>query len=340
MASSASIVISTDEERRQLRRAVVASTVGTAIEWYDFFLYSSVTALVFGKLFFPKSDPVVGTLQAFAIYAVGFIARPIGAAIFGHYGDRMGRKSALIATLLLMGIATFLVALVPGYAVVGIWGAVILTVLRFVQGIGVGGEWGGSVLLAMEWAKQNSKRRGLIASWPQFGVPAGLCLANVAVLSFSAISGGCVPQLGLAHPVSAQHPARRRRPLHPPRHHRDAGIPTHRCAESGRAGAGARGAAHELEAGRAVRVRADVRAGALLPVHRVHRRVRDEDAGCIEQPRARRNPRRRDSESFTIPYFGYLSDRIGRRRMYMIGAVTVGSSGSSTSRCSTRARPP
>ncbi len=180
--------LSASEQRSQLTRAVIASTIGTSIEWYDFFLYSTVTGLVFAKLFFPKSDPLVGTLQAFLVYAVGFVARPVGAAIFGHFGDRMGRKSALIATLLLMGIATFLVGFVPGYAQIGIWGAVLLTLLRFVQGIGVGGEWGGSVLLAMEWAKTN-KRRGLIASWPQFGVPAGLFLANLAVLAFSSLSG-------------------------------------------------------------------------------------------------------------------------------------------------------
>ncbi|OSJ17222.1 MFS transporter [Bradyrhizobium canariense] len=176
------------EHQRQLRRAVIASTIGTAIEWYDFFLYSTVTGLVFAKLFFPHSDPWVGTLEAFAIYAVGFAARPVGAAIFGHYGDRIGRKSTLIATLLLMGLATAAVALVPTYASIGIWGAVILTVLRFIQGVGVGGEWGGSVLMSMEWAR-NDRSRGLIASWPQFGVPCGLFLANLAVLVFSQMAG-------------------------------------------------------------------------------------------------------------------------------------------------------
>jgi metabolite-proton symporter len=180
--------LSVEEHQTQLRRAVIASTVGTAIEWYDFFLYSVVTGLVFAKLFFPNSDPLVGTLEAFGVYAVGFIARPIGAAIFGHYGDRIGRKATLIATLMLMGVATFLVALVPTYEQIGIWGAVILTVLRFIQGVGVGGEWGGSVLLAMEWARTNHSR-GFIASWPQFGVPCGLFLANLAVLSFSQMSG-------------------------------------------------------------------------------------------------------------------------------------------------------
>ena len=180
--------LSQSEHQTQLRRAVIASTVGTAIEWYDFFLYSTVTGLVFAKLFFPHSDPWVGTLEAFGIYAVGFIARPIGAAIFGHYGDRIGRKSTLIATLLLMGLATAAVAIVPTYESIGIWGAVILTALRFIQGVGVGGEWGGSVLMSMEWARGNHSR-GLIASWPQFGVPCGLFLANLAVLAFSQMSG-------------------------------------------------------------------------------------------------------------------------------------------------------
>ena len=182
------IPLSSGEHQVQLRRAVIASTIGTAIEWYDFFLYSTVTGLVFAKLFFPHSDPWVGTLEAFAIYAVGFVARPVGAAIFGHFGDRIGRKSTLIATLLVMGLATFAVALVPTYASIGIWGAVILTVLRFIQGIGVGGEWGGSVLMSMEWARSNHSR-GLVASWPQFGVPCGLFLANLAVLAFSQMSG-------------------------------------------------------------------------------------------------------------------------------------------------------
>src|SRR5438876_9456427 len=125
--------LSPEEHRRQLRRAVIASTVGTTIEWYDFFLYSTVTGLVFAKLYFPESDPLVGTLQAFGIYAVGFIARPVGAALFGHYGDRIGRKTTLIATLLLTGLSTFAVGFVPGYDQIGIWGAVILTTVRFIQ---------------------------------------------------------------------------------------------------------------------------------------------------------------------------------------------------------------
>ncbi len=180
--------LSEAEHSRQLRRAVVAGTVGTIIEAYDFLLYVQIAPLVFGKLFFPESDPLVGTLQAFAIYAVGFVARPVGAAIFGHYGDRIGRKVTLITTLLLTGLSTFAVGFVPGYASIGIWGAVILTVVRFIQGLGIGGEWGGATLIAMEWARTNA-HRGFITAWPQWGGPAGLFVANLAVLAFSALSG-------------------------------------------------------------------------------------------------------------------------------------------------------
>ncbi len=174
--------------RAHLRRAMIASTVGTTIEWYNFLLYGQVTALVFGKIFFPGSSPLIGVLQAFGVFFIGFVGRPIGAAIFGHWGDRIGRKATLIATLLVTGFATVAVGLVPTYASIGIWGAVLLTIIRLVQGIGVGGEWGGSVLLAMEWAQTN-KHRGFISSWPQFGAPAGFFLANLAVLVFSWLSG-------------------------------------------------------------------------------------------------------------------------------------------------------
>jgi metabolite-proton symporter len=180
--------LSERDHRTQLRRAVIASTIGTTIEWYDFFIYGTAAGLVFGKLYFPNEDPLTATLAAFGTYFVGFVGRPIGAAIFGHYGDRIGRKATLIATLLCMGIATFLIAFVPSYASIGIWGAVILTILRVIQGIGVGGEWGGSVLISMEWARTHNSR-GLIAAWPQFGVPSGLFLANLAILIFSGVSG-------------------------------------------------------------------------------------------------------------------------------------------------------
>ena len=183
-AEAATLPLSDLGYRAQLRRAVTASTVGTIIEWYDFLLYGQMAAIVFAKLYFPSSDPLTGTLQAFAVFAVGFVARPVGAAIFGHFGDRIGRKATLIATLLLTGLSTFLVGCVPTYEQIGMWGAILLVILRFIQGIGVGGEWGGSVLLAMEWAR-NSKNHGLIAAWPQFGGPAGFFLANLAILAFS-----------------------------------------------------------------------------------------------------------------------------------------------------------
>ena len=311
------------EHRRQLRRAVIASTIGTTIEWYDFFIYGTVTGLVFAKLYFPQSDPLTGTLQAFGIYAVGFVARPVGAAIFGHYGDRIGRKAALIATLLLMGIATFLVAFVPGYARIGIWGAVILTVLRALQGIGVGGEWGGSVLMSMEWARTNS-HRGFIASWPQFGVPSGLFLANLAVLAFSAIAGphfitwgwripfilsivlvgiGLYIRLGILEtPVFSRLVAEDRVEQAP-----------------------------VLEVikrqPREIILTALVRMGEQAPFYIFTAFVFTYGTTILHSSR--------DLllvavlvaslvSFFTIPYSGYLSDRIGRKLMYMIGAATIG----------------
>src|SRR4051812_30888880 len=158
------------------RRAVAASTVGTSIEWYDFFLYGTAAALIFPKLFFPNSEPFVGVLASFTTQFVGFAARPIGAAIFGHFGDRIGRKATLVTTLLLMGIATFLIGCLPGYASIGVLAPILLVVLRIAQGLGVGGEWGGSVLLSMEWGTR--ERRGLMASMPQLGVPIGLLLST------------------------------------------------------------------------------------------------------------------------------------------------------------------
>ena len=174
--------------RRQLRRALLASSVGSIIEWYDFNLYGLAAALVIGPLFFPSGDPLAGTLKAFVTYAIGFAARPVGAAIFGHFGDRIGRKAVLISTLSLMGAATFAVGLVPTYAEVGIWGGVALVVLRVVQGLGVGGEWGGAALLTLEWGAR-SRRRGFLGSWPQIGVPAGTGLAYVALLASTSLLG-------------------------------------------------------------------------------------------------------------------------------------------------------
>jgi len=174
--------------RRAVVESVVASTVGTAIEWYDFFLYGTAAALVFPQLFFPGQVAFAGVLAAFGTQFVGFVARPIGAAIFGHFGDRIGRKTTLMATLFLMAFGTVLIGCLPTYQSIGVAAPVLLVVLRIIQGIGVGGEWGGSVLLAMEWSRTHGQR-GLVASWPQFGVPCGLLLSNLAVLAFSAWSG-------------------------------------------------------------------------------------------------------------------------------------------------------
>jgi MFS family permease len=321
--STTDSVLSDLEHSRQLRRAVIASTIGTTIEWYDFFIYGTVTGLVFAKLYFPQSDPLVGTLQAFAIYAVGFVARPVGAAIFGHYGDRIGRKGALIATLLLMGIATFLVAFVPGYARIGIWGAVILTVLRTVQGIGVGGEWGGSVLMSMEWAR-TSAHRGFIAAWPQFGVPSGLFLANLAFLAFSAISGpqfivwgwripfilsiilvgvGLYIRLGILEtPLFARLVAEDRRER----------VPVVEVVK---------------RQPREIVLSALARMGEQAPFYIFTAFVFTYGTTVLHSSRNLLLIAVLSASVlsfFTIPYAGYLSDRIGRRRMYMIGAVTMG----------------
>jgi metabolite-proton symporter len=187
--------------RTQRLRAIAASTVGTTIEWYDFFLYGTMAALVFPKVFFPGSTPASGILLSFGTQFVGFAARPIGAMIFGHYGDRIGRKATLISTLLLMGTATFLMGLMPSYGAIGLAAPILLIVLRIAQGIGVGGEWGGSVLLSMEWGKQ--RRRGFMASWPQVGVPIGLLLSTGMVKLFSAVAGSGFDSWGWRVPFLA-----------------------------------------------------------------------------------------------------------------------------------------
>ncbi len=315
--------LSAKEHQSQLRRAVIASTVGTAIEWYDFFLYSIASGLIFAKLYFPNSDPLVGTLNAFGIYAIGFIARPIGAAIFGHYGDRIGRKSTLIITLMLMGVATFLVALVPTYEQIGIWGAVLLTVLRFIQGVGVGGEWGGSVLLSMEWARTH-ENRGFIASWPQFGVPAGLFLANLAVLGFSYYSGdqflvwgwripfflsailvaiGLWIRLGVMEtPVFSKILSQKKM----------ATAPTLEVIK---------------QQPKAIALSAFARMAENGPFYIFTAFVFAYGIGTLKMSRdflLTAVLAAAVLEFFTIPFFGYLSDRIGRKRMYTIGVVAVG----------------
>ncbi len=171
------------EEKTPLRRVIMASLVGTTIEWYDFFLYGSAAALIFNRLFFPEQDPLTGTLLSFGTYALGFVARPVGGIVFGHYGDRIGRKRLLMLSLVLMGVATVLIGLLPTYAQIGVWAPIALILLRLVQGFAVGGEWGGAVLMAAEHG--DAARRGFWASWPQAGVAAG-SLLSAGVLALMA----------------------------------------------------------------------------------------------------------------------------------------------------------
>jgi MFS transporter, MHS family, shikimate and dehydroshikimate transport protein len=176
-------MVENDATSKQLRRVVVASFIGTTIEWYDFFLYGTAAALLFNRLFFPTLNPLAGTLSAYGTFALGFVARPLGGVVFGHYGDRLGRKKMLVWSLLIMGVATTLIGVTPTYDQIGIWAPVLLVVLRFIQGIGVGGEWGGAVLLAVEHS--GGSRRGLHGSWPQMGVPGGLLLSTVVFAALS-----------------------------------------------------------------------------------------------------------------------------------------------------------
>jgi MFS transporter, MHS family, shikimate and dehydroshikimate transport protein len=163
---------------RSIKKVALASSIGATIEWYDFFIYGTAAGLVFNQLFFPNFDPLVGTLAAYATFAAGFVARPVGGVIFGHFGDRIGRKTMLILTLLIMGVATFLIGLLPTYESIGIWAPILLLTLRLLQGIGLGGEYGGAVLMAVEHAPRDG--RGYYGSWPQMGVPAGLLLGTAA----------------------------------------------------------------------------------------------------------------------------------------------------------------
>jgi metabolite-proton symporter len=160
-----------------------ASFIGTAVEWYDFFVYGNAAALIFGAKFFPSLSPLAGSLAAFSTFTVGFLARPLGGVFMGHFGDQIGRKSILVASLMIMGVATFLIGLLPTYAQIGVWAPILLVALRFIQGLGVGGEWGGAVLIAVEHAP--SHRRGFYGSFPQMGVPAGIILSNLVFLSLS-----------------------------------------------------------------------------------------------------------------------------------------------------------
>ncbi len=330
MATAASTyepeTMSDAEHSAQLRKAVIASTIGTTIEWYDFFLYGTAAGLVFGKLFFPNNDPLSATLLSFGTYFIGFVGRPIGAAIFGHYGDRIGRKGTLIATLLCMGIATFLIAFVPTYSEIGIWGAVILTVLRMIQGIGVGGEWGGSVLLAMEWSRTHG-HRGLVASWPQFGVPCGLFLSNLVVLVFSAIYG---EQFGTGAGWGWRIPFALSIVLVAVGLWIRLGIletPVFRKIVSTRRVEKAPIVEVIKKQPKEIILSALVRMAEQAPFYIFTAFIFAYAVGTLKMPRDLVLAAVMVAACvsfFTIPISGYISDQIGRRNMYLIGAATVG----------------
>jgi metabolite-proton symporter len=299
----------------------VASAVGTAIEWYDFFLYGVAAALVFPRLFFPQSDPLTAKVLAFSTYAVGFVARPVGAALFGHFGDRIGRKATLVATLLLMGLATCAVGAMPTYARIGPWGGVGLTALRLLQGIGVGGEWGGSVLLSMEWA--GGRRRGFITSWPQFGVPVGLLAANGALALFAWLSGDAFDAWGWRVPFLLSALL-----IGVGLYIRLGVLETPVFARLRREQRVARAPVVEVLRGhgREVLLTALLRTGQQTPFYLFTVFVLSYGTGTLKLPQGEMLGAVLVSAAlslFTVPLWGHLSDRVGRRRLTLAGCVAI-----------------
>ncbi|MGZ4502823.1 MAG: MFS transporter [Nocardioidaceae bacterium] len=323
-AHAATAAEGTEEHSRQIRKAAVASTVGTTIEWYDYFLYGTAAALVFPKLFFPNSSEYVALLESFATYFVGFAARPVGAAIFGHWGDRIGRKATLIITLLMMGISTALIGVLPSAATLGQAAAVILILLRVLQGIAVGGEWSGSVLLSMEWGDQ--KRRGLMGSWPQLGVASGLILSTGLLALVNGVTGQDtfdswawrIPFL-LSAVMVAVGLFIRLQILETPmfakavRDNRIKKTPVLDVIRS-----------HPKE----ILLSALVRMSEQMPFYVVTAFVlsylTDSDHGYSENFVLVGTLVASGIEFVLVPYFGHLSDTVGRKRIYMAGAAIMG----------------
>ncbi|MEV1249651.1 MFS transporter [Nonomuraea sp. NPDC050022] len=305
-----------------MRRAATASVVGTAIEWYDFFLYGTAAATVFADVFFPKSTPYAGVLASFATYAVGFAARPVGAAIFGHWGDRIGRKATLIITLVMMGVSSALIGVLPGTATIGVIAPILLVTLRILQGIAVGGEWSGSVLLSMEWG--NQRRRGLMASWPQVGVPIGLILGTGAMSLVALAAGDSFKDWGWRIPFLASLVLVaiglwvRLRVMETPlfakllETRQVAKLPVVEVLKR-----------HPKEVVLSALLRIPEQMPFYLYTTFVITYITSPTIGMSRTFAFAAVSAAAAVELFAIPYFGHLSDRIGRRRLYLIGAALL-----------------